>query len=91
MPPKKMNTIGRSVVEKRNSISVETKTEIISKHENGVWVSFFTKEYDKAEWIICNILKNKDALQKADISKEVTILHMLLPQRLLNFYYLGLI
>ncbi|GCC35790.1 hypothetical protein chiPu_0014278 [Chiloscyllium punctatum] len=63
-----------SGAKKPKCITVETKKEIIAKHENGARVSDLAMQYDTAKSTICTILKNKEAPKAADVAKEVTII-----------------
>ncbi|GCC20525.1 hypothetical protein chiPu_0019087 [Chiloscyllium punctatum] len=49
MAPKKVKSGSDSVVKKPKCITVETKEEIIAKHENGARVSNLTMQYDMAK------------------------------------------
>ncbi|GCC19040.1 hypothetical protein chiPu_0018184 [Chiloscyllium punctatum] len=74
MAPKKVKSGSDSSVKKPKRITVETKKEIIAKHENGACVSDLAMQYKMAKSTICTILKNKEALKAADVAKGVTIL-----------------
>ncbi|XP_043575633.1 tigger transposable element-derived protein 1-like [Chiloscyllium plagiosum] len=71
MAPKKVNSGSVSGVK---CITVETKKEIIDKHENGSRVSDLAIQYNMAKSTICIILKNKEAQKAADVAKGVIIL-----------------
>ncbi|XP_072429357.1 putative CENPB DNA-binding domain-containing protein 1 [Chiloscyllium punctatum] len=74
MAPKKVKSGSDSGVKKPKCITVETKKEIIAKHENGARVSDLAMQYNTAKSTICTILKNKEAPKAADVAKEVTII-----------------
>lgn len=56
----------------RKSITIETKKEIIRKHENGARVSNLSLEYRVAKSTICTILKNKFKLKNVRVAKGIT-------------------
>ncbi|XP_014774301.1 uncharacterized protein LOC106872008 isoform X2 [Octopus bimaculoides] len=56
----------------RKSITIETKKEIIRKHENGASVSNLSLEYRVAKSTICTILKNKCKLKNVRVAKGIT-------------------
>ncbi|XP_043545284.1 tigger transposable element-derived protein 1-like [Chiloscyllium plagiosum] len=74
MAPKKVKSGSVSGVKKPKRITVETKKEIIAKHENGARVSDLAMQYNMAKLTTCTTLKNKEALKAADVAKGVTIL-----------------
>ncbi|GCC24858.1 hypothetical protein chiPu_0003261 [Chiloscyllium punctatum] len=74
MAPKIVKSGSDSGVKKPKRITVETKKEVIAKHENGTRISDLAMQYDMAKLTICTILKKKEALKAADVAKEVTIL-----------------
>ncbi|GCC25081.1 hypothetical protein chiPu_0003486 [Chiloscyllium punctatum] len=63
MAPKKVKSGSNSGVKKPKRITVETKKEIIAKHENGARVSDLAMQHDMAKSTICTFLKNKEALK----------------------------
>ncbi|XP_029633927.1 uncharacterized protein LOC115209617 isoform X3 [Octopus sinensis] len=56
----------------RKSITIETKKEIIHKHENGASVSNLSLEYRVAKSTICTILKNKCKFKNVRVAKGIT-------------------
>ena len=55
-------------------ITIETKKEIIEKHEQGVRLSDLASEYKYAKSTIGTILKNKEAIKGACVAKGVSVL-----------------
>lgn len=72
MVPKKIKSANEGGIKSLKRITIDTKKEIIAKYESGVRVSNLAKEYEMAKSTISTILKKKDALKKADVSKGVT-------------------
>ncbi|XP_063089639.1 tigger transposable element-derived protein 1-like isoform X2 [Cavia porcellus] len=62
---------GKKILKK---ITIELKKEIIRKHEGGIRVTDLACEYKVAKSTISTILKNKDAIKRADVAKGVTTL-----------------
>lgn len=53
---------------------MELKEEIVEKHEHDICVTVQASKYKMAKWIISTILKNKDAIQRTDAARIVTML-----------------
>ncbi|XP_068202466.1 tigger transposable element-derived protein 1-like [Palaemon carinicauda] len=56
---------------KREMISVETKMEIIARHEQGMRVVNLARLYNRRTSTICSILKRKEEIKKIDVAKGV--------------------
>ena len=56
-------------------ITIELKKEIIAKFENGVHVFDLAAQCIMAKSTISTTLKNKEAMNAADVAKGVTIVH----------------
>lgn len=57
---------------KRITITIEKKREIIKNRERGVSVADLARRYNRSTSTICTILKNKDKILEIDASKGVT-------------------
>ncbi|KAM6451670.1 uncharacterized protein PHA67_018236 [Liasis olivaceus] len=75
------NNEGNKKVQSKNGkkkvlkkITIESKKEIVEKHECGIRVTDLASEYKMAKSTISNILKNKDAIEGADVAKGGTML-----------------
>jgi len=81
MAPKKIKCDSSSAhVVKRQRPTIELKKEIISKFERGIHVSELAAEYSMAKSTISNILKKKQQLKEANVSKGVSTLTKQRPQ-----------
>ena len=77
MPPKKV----------LKKITIDEKKEIIEKHERGVRVSDLSAQYKMVKSTFSTIIKNKEAIKAANVSKGVTCLSK---QRSIYDFYFGL-
>jgi len=59
---------------KMTRITTEVKKEIIAKHENGVCVFDLATQFGMAKSTISTILKNKEAIEGANVARRVTVL-----------------
>ena len=73
MGPKKVIPSGGDK-KKRSVLSIETKQEIISKHERGIRIIDLAKEYGRNPSTIATLLKQKDALKATTPSKGLTVM-----------------
>ncbi|XP_034046538.1 tigger transposable element-derived protein 1-like [Thalassophryne amazonica] len=64
----------KSGAKKKRMMSIELKREIIEKYERGVRVVDLSRQYDRRTSTICTILKQKDAIKGATLSKGTTVL-----------------
>lgn len=55
-------------------ITTVLKKEIVGKHERAIHVTDLASEYKMAGWTISINLKNKDAIQGADVAQGRTLL-----------------
>ncbi|XP_028648887.1 tigger transposable element-derived protein 1-like [Erpetoichthys calabaricus] len=79
MAPKKIKRAGSSAVIRQRP-TIELKKEIIAKYERGMRVSDIAREYGKSKSTISTILKKKEQLKEANVSKGVSIITKQRPQ-----------
>ena len=70
MGPKKVSDIEG----KKRMLLLETKMEMIKKHESGMKLTAIAKEYGRNLSMIGTILKQKEAIKAATPAKGVTVL-----------------
>ena len=56
-------------------ICIELKKEIIEKHDQGVRVVDFSKQYELSTSTICTILKQKESIKAITLAKGVKIIN----------------
>ncbi|XP_028668446.1 tigger transposable element-derived protein 1-like [Erpetoichthys calabaricus] len=79
MAPKKIKRAGSSAVI-RQQPTIELKKEIIAKHARGMRVLDIVREYGMSKSTISTILKKKEQLKEANVSKGMTIITKQRPQ-----------
>ncbi|XP_028656937.1 tigger transposable element-derived protein 1-like [Erpetoichthys calabaricus] len=79
MAPKKIKKAGSSAVIRQRP-TIELKKEIIAKYERGMRVSDIAREYGMSKSTISTILKKKEQVKEANVSKGMTIITKQRPQ-----------
>lgn len=73
MAPKKIKRDGSSAVIRQRP-TIELKKEMLAKYERGMRVSDIAREYGMSKSTISTILKKKEQLKEANVSKGVSII-----------------